>query len=78
MKDPKTGFELAKYYLDDVVAEQRATHSAVIMCAIYRSPKAKGQWEVAAVGSLAQGQAGAYGPLLGAVAALPPLHKGWR
>lgn len=72
VQDPASGAELCQYYLEDVAPQQRAAHSAVVMCCIHRSVRGRGQWEVAAVGALCQGEAGDYAPLLRAIQRLPP------
>ena len=78
VKDPATDTELCQYFLEDLSPQQRSQHSAVVMCCIYRSPTAKGQWQVAAVGKVGAGDASNYRPLLEAVQGLPPICSGKR
>ncbi|GAB4817332.1 hypothetical protein N2152v2_004378 [Parachlorella kessleri] len=78
IKDPATDTELCQYFLEDLSPRQRSQHSAVVMCCIYRSPAAKGQWQVAAVGEVGGGDASNYQPLLEVVQGLPPICSGRR
>ncbi|GAB4817481.1 hypothetical protein N2152v2_004527 [Parachlorella kessleri] len=75
VKDAASDTELCRYFLEDLPPQQRSQHSAVVMCCIHRSPTARRQWQVAAVGELAGGDVSDYRPLLEAVQALPPLHR---
>lgn len=76
VRDPATGTELCQYFLEDLSPQQRSGNSAVVMCCIYRSQRAAGQWEVAAVGQVGKGDASGYVPLLETIQRLPPFTKG--
>lgn len=61
VKDPATGMDLCKYYLEDQPSAKLAASTSVVMCRIYRG--AAGRWSVEAMGRLGLGCAGSYDPI---------------
>lgn len=61
VKDPVTGMDLCKYYLEDQARAVLEASTSVVMCRIYRG--AAGRWSVEAIGRLGLGCADNYGPI---------------